>query len=399
MTNRFNESRKKFTLDWILVSIIAFNGLLGIIGIYLAAPLNNGNTSADFIIRQLFWFAVSIVLVYIILKMGTDRLFTLAYPLYFILMILLFFQVLASKQIITTSLIPWRNGAYAWYDIPGIGSFQPSEFMKIVLLLIGANIIMKHNEERTKFSFKDDVKLLMKLAVYVLPALIFIFLQPDTGVPIIIVISFAVMFFMSGVRREWFIIIGSAACVVFFGIIYLYYNDPQTLNALFGGSGTNYRLDRFYGWLDFEKYSIDQGHQLYRAISSIGTAGWTGHPLKSVVLVYPESRTDFIFAVLAQNFGFMGAVVVIVACFSLDLRLAYITYRSDLMRERTVMAGVLGLLIFQHFQNIGMVVGLLPITGITLPLISQGGSSLVSYMIPFAIAFHMYSEIQNAHQH
>ena len=102
------------------------------------------------------------------------------------------------------------------------------------------------------------------------------------------------------------------SCFLFFGIIFLYYNNPILLNKIFGGNAQSYRLNRFYGWLDYEKYSNDHGHHLYNAISSLGTAGWTGHDLKTVILQYPESQTDFIFAVLAQNFGFIGASFVII---------------------------------------------------------------------------------------
>lgn len=399
MKNRINESRKHFSIDWILIIIIALNAITGIIALYLSVPLNDASEGLYELNRQIMWYGISTVVVILLIKMGTDRLFTLCYPVYWVLMFLLFIQVLASRQIIHTGLIPKINGAYAWYVIPGVGSFQPSEFMKITLVLIGANIIVKHNAEKTSSNFKDDFQLLFKLAAYVLPAILLIFFQPDTGIPIIIVFSFAVMYMISGVRREWFIIITSIAAFLFIGIIYLYYNNQPLLNSFFGGSASSYKLDRFYGWLDYEKYSIDQGHHLYNAISSIGTAGWNGHTLQSVILQYPESKTDFIFAVLAQNFGFIGASFVVIIAFALDLKIASIAYLSEMSRERAMLAGVLGMLVFQHFQNMGMVLGILPITGITLPFISYGGSSVLSYMIPVSVALYMYSEKQNAHRH
>lgn len=399
MTNHINESKRTFHIDYFLVFILLLSGVVGLIGIHLSSPLNNLNDSKSDIIRQTVWFIISTGFVITLIKLGTDRLFTIAYPAYYVLMVLLFIQVLARYGIINTSLIPSINGAYAWYVIPKIGSFQPSEFMKIILIFISANIINEHNAEKEGMYFREDFMLMIKMARYALPPLILIVLQPDTGIPIIILFSLAVMFFLSGVRREWFIIIGSLAAFLFFGIIFLYYNNPILLNKIFGGNAQSYRLNRFYGWLDYEKYSNDHGHHLYNAISSLGTAGWTGHDLKTVILQYPESQTDFIFAVLAQNFGFIGASFVIILAFSLDLRLTWIAMRSDLTREKALITGAIGMLIFQHAQNIGMVIGVLPITGITLPFISYGGSSILSYMLPFSVAFYMYSEIKNAHRH
>lgn len=399
MRTQINESKRKFYVDYLLVAIIFASVAVGLVGINLSAPLTNfGSTRSD-ILRQITWLVISFVFIITLLKFGTDRIFSFSYILYYVLLLLLLGQVLARYRIINTSLIPPINGAYAWYVIPGVGSFQPSEFMKIMLIFISANIIDDHNKNKEDHSFTSDLMLVLKLARYALPALVLIVLQPDSGIPIIIVFSIAFMFFLSGVRSEWFIIIFSVAFLLFFGIIFLYYNNPALLNKIFGGNAQNYRLNRFYGWLDYEKYSASHGHHLFNAISSLGTAGWTGHPLGQVILQYPEAPTDFIFAVLAQNFGFLGASAVVVLAYSLDIRLAWIALRSDHTRERYLLAGAVAMLFFQHTENIGMVLGVLPITGITLPFFSYGGSSILSYMIPFSVAFYMYSEIKNARKH
>ncbi|NLW15512.1 MAG: FtsW/RodA/SpoVE family cell cycle protein [Erysipelothrix sp.] len=399
MRTQINESKRQFYTDYVLVILILLSAIVGLVGIYLAAPFNNLDTSKSDIIRQISWFFISFAFLTILLKLGTDRLFTVSYVAYGILLVLLVIQVMARYRIINTSLIPEINGAYAWYIIPKVGSFQPSEFMKVMLIFITANIISKHNKEKEDKSFTSDFILGLKIAKFAIPPLILIVLQPDSGIPIIIVISLVFMFFLSGVRSEWFIIIFSFAFVAFFGIIFLYYNNPALLNRLFGGNAQSYRLNRFYGWLDYEKYSGSHGHHLYNAIASIGTAGWTGHPIGSVILQIPEAQTDFIFAVLAQNFGFAGGVSVIILAFALDLRLIWIALKSDLDRERYLLAGAIAMLFFQHTENIGMVLGVLPITGITLPFFSYGGSSILSYMFPFSVAFYMYSEIKHAHKH
>ncbi len=396
MQKFINESKRHFTLDYTLVTILLLLAISSVVSIYMAGPLINAADSYKLVVRQIVWFIIGIGVVFVLLKIGSDRLFSASYLAYWVLMGFLLLLVLARFRIINTKLIPPINGSYAWFQFPFIGSFQPSEFMKIVLVIISADIIDKHNREKTDFSFESDFNLAMKMARYVVPALILNILQPDSGIPIIILISLGIMFFLSGVRREWFIIIMSLALFLFFGIIYLYYFQNEFLYQLMGGG---YRLERFYGWLDFEKYPDAQGYQLYQSLLSVGTAGLTGHPLRTVVSLIPEAQTDFIFAVISQNFGFLGASFIIILSFALDIKLVLITLHSNLNKERYMMMGIVGMLMFQHFQNIGMILGLLPITGITLPFVSYGGSSLVSYMIPISVALFMSSETENAHRH
>lgn len=395
--NKFiNESKRTFTLDKTLMIILLALATISVSAIYMAGPLINSADAMDVVIRQIVWYVIGFTTVFLLLKFGTDRLFSLSYLAYWVLMFFLLMLVMARFKVIKTSLIPEINGSYAWFQIPKFGSFQPSEFMKIILVIISADIINKHNDQKQAYTFESDFQLIFKMARYVLPALVLIVLQPDTGIPIIILFSLATMFFLSGVRREWFLIIATISAFVFFGIIFLYYTNKNLLNSLMGGG---YRINRFYGWLDYEKYPADEGYQLYQSLLSYGTAGLTGHDLRSIILFYPEAQTDFIFAVIAQNWGFIGATGVIILSILLDIKLVLITLRSTLYKEKYMMMGIVGMMMFQHLQNMGMIMGLLPITGITLPFISYGGSSLLSYMIPISVALFMSSETENEHRH
>ncbi|QIK69095.1 FtsW/RodA/SpoVE family cell cycle protein [Erysipelothrix sp. HDW6C] len=401
MNNFINESKRHFTLDKFLLLILLAFGVISIVAIYLSAPLlNQGVAEARSLVqKQIMWYIIGFILVAFLLKIGVDRMFTVIDVAYWILMVFLFGLVLAHYRVINFRFMEAINGTNAWYQIPGIGSFQPSEFMKIVLIIKAANTINTHNINKKATTFRSDFELIFKMAKFAIPPLILIILQPDTGVPIVILFSLATMFIISGVRREWFIIIGTLAVSLLLGIVFLYRTNPELLNSMLGGGKTSYRLDRFYGWLDYEKYAMSHGYQLFQALTSIGTAGMTGHPLGTLVAIYPEAQTDFIFAVISQNFGFIGAASVVALVFIFDIKLISNTIRSDLPRERYMMMGIIGMIVFQHLENIGMILAVLPITGITLPFISYGGSSLMSYMIPIAVAFHMYSETQNRHRH
>ena len=164
--------------------------------------------------------------------------------------------------------------------------------------------------------------------------------------------------------------------------LYVYHYD--FLGKLVGGP---YKLTRFNGWLHPEENVGGDGYHLYMALLAIGSSGLTGHGMGVNLVDIPEAQTDFIFAVIGQSWGLIGTVFIVILCAALDLYLCRIATACENMFEKYIVIGVLGILIYQQFQNIGMVIGLLPITGITLPLISYGGSSIISYMIAFGIIF------------
>jgi len=204
------------------------------------------------------------------------------------------------------------------------------------------------------------------------------------------------MLSMSAIKPQWIIVGGLSAITLFVGVIFLFETNPQLLGQLVGGG---YRLTRFYGWLHPEKYILTWGAQLYTALMAIGSAGVSGHGAASIAISFAEPQNDFIFAVIAKNYGLIGVGITILVNLLFNLKLILIALKFDGLKEKYMVAGLLGMLFFQQVQNMGMVVGLLPITGITLPLISAGGSSLLSYMIPLAVIFHMSSETKNKTAH
>ena len=276
------------------------------------------------------------------------------------------------------------NGATSWFNFPVLGSFQPSEYMKIVLVIITANVIDEHNKNKSIDSFELDFNLFIKILKWALPPMILIFLQPDTGVCIIIAISIVAMVLCSGIKKEWIIFIGVFLLIAILIFVFLYVYHYDFLGKLVGGP---YKLTRFNGWLHPEENVGGDGYHLYMALLAIGSSGLTGHGMGVNLVDIPEAQTDFIFAVIGQSWGLIGTVFIVILCAALDLYLCRIATACENMFEKYIVIGVLGILIYQQFQNIGMVIGLLPITGITLPLISYGGSSIISYMIAFGIIF------------
>ena len=266
------------------------------------------------------------------------------------------------------------NNSRCWFTIPGIGSFQPSEFMKIFIMLILATMIHNFRSDYKNPTIKEEFIFILKTLGIVLIPSILTFLQPDTGAVLIYLIIYFSMMFVSGIRLRWFVGAGSLLVILIIGILGLYFYKENLFIKLFGTS-IYYRLDRIFNWQN------GSGLQLENALAAIGSAGLFGHGYNNTPIYFPESSTDFIFAVYASNFGLIGVLILLTIIIYLDIQIILLTRKKILDTDKFIVAGILGMLIFQQIQNIGMTVGLLPITGITLPFVSYGGSSLLSYML------------------
>ena len=215
-----------------------------------------------------------------------------------------------------------------------------------------------------------------------MPPCILVYLQNDAGVTMIMLASVVFIIFMSGIQAGWFIIGGIVVAIIIGVMVYIFLYEHDLFVSLMGG---DHKLGRFYGWIDPEGTYGDQGYQLFNALLSYGTAGLWGHGMETALINLPEAQTDFIFAIIALSFGFVGGGLTILIICIFDILLIRIGFRSKNNRDKYFTAGIFGLLVFQQVWNIGMVLGLFPITGITLPFLSYGGSSLLSYMIAMGI--------------
>ena len=398
MSQQPERIHKKFHIDRTLMLLLLAMTCVSLLAIYCADPIMATRLQGTHLwLKQGMWYAIGFLMLAFLTRFGSDRLFTGVKIFYWILMVLLAI-LLVDKYVIN---LPDRfirpiNGTTAWYQIPGLGTFQPSEFMKVVLIIMVANIIHEHNLGKTEMSFASDFNLFWEVGKIAVPPLILIFLEPDTGIPLIIIVSILVMLAVSGVRKEW-VWLGAAGLVIGFGgLIFMFKFYPNLLSSILGGG---YKMRRIYGWLETEKYINTWGNQLYTSLLTIGSSGLTGHGFREVLIRFPEPQTDFIFSVIGQNFGFLGTTSVVALLTAFDLKLISIASRHDQPRERYMVAGMIGMLLFQQLVNMGMITGLFPITGITLPFISYGGSSMLSYMIPLAIVFQMSSENKSRLMH
>lgn len=358
----------------ILISIILF-AIISVVTISSAQMLLD-DTMKNLAFKQLIWYGTGFILAYFIMFIGNEFLYKNVWIFYAIGVISLILLLFFGTPI---------NNAKCWFVIKGIGNFQPSEFMKIILILTLATMINKFNKDYDKPTLMNEFKFLIKVFIVVLIPSFLTFLQPDTGVVLIYLLITFVMLFVAGIRYRWFLFVIAAAIIVVGSILVIYFISNDLFIKIFGTSFF-LRVDRLLDW------SNGSGYQLENGMTAISTGGLFGSGYKNTPIYFPEPQTDFIFAVFASNFGLIGATGLIALITYFDIKLIQIAINSKNNINKYVISGIIGMLIYQQLQNIGMTLGLMPITGITLPFISYGGSSLLSYMIMAGIIFNISNE-------
>ncbi|MFK3938302.1 rod shape-determining protein RodA [Alkalihalobacillus sp. NPDC078783] len=361
-------------LDYTLLFLMFVLMCISLLAIYSAS----GQYSVDpsyFVIRQLIWFAVGAVIIVGVMFVDYDFFKNLTVPVYafgmLLLLIVEFFGV-------------YRNGAQRWINL-GVAEIQPSEFMKIFLILALAHLLYKVTTHRKDTSIQGDLMILLKILALGIPPFFLILKQPDLGTALVIASIIGVMILMSGIR--WRILVFMFVFVVFIlsMLVWLYNAHFDIFNIFI----KSHQLDRILGWLDPDGDTSGIGYQLNLALQGIGSGQFYGSGFMQGVQTQsdtlPEIHTDFIFAAIGEEFGFFGAMVLLVTYFLLFYRMIMIALTCNNLYGSYLVAGVIGLLVFQVFQNIAMTIGLMPITGLALPFISYGGSALLTNMLAMGI--------------
>lgn len=371
----YMKKESKFKVEnCILIPIILF-AIISIITIFCTRNL----LASDFqnlFIKQALWYILGFGIAYVMMIFGNKFLYNNAYVFYIIGVILLILVLFFGKTI---------NNARCWFVIPYIGSFQPSEFMKVFLMITLSRMINDFNEEKRNNDVSTEFKFLLKVLVIVGIPSVLTFIEPDTGAVLIYFIITLVMLFVGGFRSRWFIItLGTILTLggLFIGIYFL----KQDLFIDIFGTSFFYRMDRILNW------SNASGLQLTNGLTAIGSGGLLGNGFNNTPIYFPEMQTDFIFAVFASNFGFVGVMLLLILIVYFDVNIVKLGSKSYNNNDKLLTGGIIAVLLFQQIHNISMTIGLLPIMGITLPFISYGGSSLISYMILIGMLFNISNE-------
>ena len=256
-------------------------------------------------------------------------------------------------------------GADSWLKLPVIGNFQPSELAKIGLVMLAADIFEQmHNKEVTM------LKGFGKMAAVYAPPMLLILAQPDFGTAMVIVFTFICMLFAWGVRYRYFLLAFSSFVVIIVPLVWSFYLKPyqkeRILSLLFQGSSPQ------------SEYNLQQSKL---AIASGGLSGNHTGILTSV----PVKESDFIFAAISEHMGFIGTTTVIILAFFFLCRCLYVAANIKSKSASYMMTGFTGYFAFHFIENMGMAVGLLPITGIPLPFMSLGGTAMLINFIAFGV--------------
>ena len=362
-------------LNYSILFTVFLLAVISIITIY-SAQTYIAKSSGNLALKQTIWYFVGTIIVIALIRLKNEYLYKNTWFLYIIGNLLLLGLFFFGTEI---------NSSKCWYVIPGLGSFQPSEFMKVFLMLTLSTMIHDFRMNYSNPTVGEEFVFLLKTLGIVLIPSVLTFLQPDTGCVIIYFVIYIAMIFVSGIRARWFVIAISFVTILIAAILGLYFSNEPLFIKLFG-TNLFYRFNRIFDW------SSGDGLQLENAMSAIGSAGLFGHGFNKTPIYFPEAGTDFIFAVFASNFGLIGSFLLLALIIFFDTKIIMLAQRKITDKDRYVLIGIVAMLVFQQIQNIGMTIGLLPITGITLPFISYGGSSLLSYMILIGIILNISME-------
>ncbi|MBZ5201039.1 rod shape-determining protein RodA [Planomicrobium chinense] len=369
-------------IDWPLAFILFLFFAVSLIAI--SSAQTSGQYLTNFVPRQALFYFISICMIGILMYFDPEQYKKMAYYLYglgILLLIVLMVSPDGPGQIAAPV-----NGAKAWFHTPFV-NIQPAEFMKTFYILALAKMISSHHENNPLKTLKTDFILLGKILFCLMIPLGFILLQPDLGTALVFIAITLALTVVSGIT--WKIIAPSFGGVAIIGSLLLWMTlyMQDFLSSAFGLKP--YMFERIYTWLDPYSYAESGGYNLIAAMNAIGSGEVFGKGYQGRQVYVPENHTDFIFTVISEDFGFIGASAVIILFFMLIYHLTRITLQFKDTFSTYVCAGIIAMITFHVFQNIGMTIQLLPITGIPLPFISYGGSSLIGNMLAIGIVFSM----------
>ena len=336
----------------------------------------------NFVIRQAFWYVVGGIIIGAALFLDSDQYKRLAWYIYGAGIFLLVLLLISPE-----SIAPHRNGAKSWFMLGPLGSIQPSEFMKTFLILALARVITNHHELNPSKTIQSDFQLLIKIGLTTLVPLAFIMQQPDLGTSLVILAIMTGIILVSGITWKLIVPIYASIGVLGAGILSLVIWAPDLLEKYLNVKP--YQFGRIYAWLDPYNYAKLEGFHLINSLNAIGSGQIFGKGYSDREVYIPENHTDFIFSVIGEEYGFIGASVVISLYFLLIYHLTKTALDTKEPFNAYVCAGIISMITFHVFQNIGMTIQLLPITGIPLPFISYGGSSLMGNMLALGLVFSM----------
>lgn len=337
--------------DFIMLFTVILISILGILNLYGSLSLDHRGFSDPFVIKQAVWFLISYFVMFVIISIDYNTLIEAAYYIYAVIFILLLI-VLVKGRI--------THGAERWFSL-GVVTFQPSELVKITLILALAKFFTA-SDKKSGYRVRD---LIIPFLLMLIPAFL-IAKEPDLGTALIVFFLGFIIVYLAGIKKNSIIIMVSVI-LLFIPLIWMHLKE--------------YQKERLLVFLRPSKDYLGAGYNIIQSKIAVGAGGLIGNGFgngsQSLLNFLPAKHTDFIFSTFAQQFGFLGSLLLIGLYFVLIIRGFMIVSRTKKLQGFLVGAGALSILVLHTVINICMAIGILPVVGVPLPFFSYGGTSLL----------------------
>jgi len=372
----FNKRLLK-NLDYVLISVILL--ILAVSLLVLSSA--TANISSDpllFIKKHLFAIGMGVVCAVFMISFDYTRLIRYQHYIYAVLLVLLAIVMVMGHA---------SHGAQHWVAI-GPFLFQPSELGKVLMIICFASYLVKRQGELN--TLRD---LMPSFAYFAVPFLLIV-AQPDLGTALVFLAILFGMLYLAGANPRLLLGIIGCGLAVAVGAIVLHFSPLHLPLPL-----ENYQLNRLIAFIDPYRDPQGTGYHIIQSLVAIGSGGLTGKGLycgSQVQLNFlPEHHTDFIFSVVGEELGFLGAGFVLLLYYVLIARTIKVAFQSRDLFGRLLVGGIVSMWLFHIVENIGMTIGMMPVTGIPLPFLSYGGSAMLTNMIAVGIVLSVQLRREN----
>ena len=375
--------------DFPIVGIVSALLLIGILSVYVAVSHDYPQMVWSFLGQQLAWIGMGCFICLIVTIFNTKFLWQITPFLYVLGLALMVIPLIFYNPSMVAS-----TGAKNWVAYGNITLFQPSEFMKIpFILMLSRSIVqfLQRNKGRERL-LRQDWFLILELTIYTIPVFVLLALQQDLGTALVFMAIFAGLVLVSGVSWKIilpvvFVLVGGVAGFLF---LFLSEGGRAFLHQQLGMP--TYQMNRILAWLNPFDYAQTTTYQQAQGQLAIASGGLFGQGFNVSNLLVPVRESDMIFTVLGEDFGFAGSLVFLILYVCLIYRILKITLQSNNQFYTYISIGFIMMLVFHIFENIGAVTGILPLTGIPLPFVSQGGSAIISNLIGIGLVLSIHNQ-------
>lgn len=375
--------------DFPIVGIVSALLLIGILSVYVAVSHDYPQMVWSFLGQQLAWIGMGCFICLIVTIFNTKFLWQITPFLYVLGLALMVLPLIFYNPSLVAS-----TGAKNWVAYGNITLFQPSEFMKIpFILMLSRSIVqfLQRNKGRERL-LRQDWFLILELTIYTIPVFVLLALQQDLGTALVFIAIFAGLVLVSGVSWKIilpvvFVLVGGLAGFLF---LFLSEGGRAFLHQQLGMP--TYQMNRILAWLNPFDYAQTTTYQQAQGQLAIASGGLFGQGFNVSNLLVPVRESDMIFTVLGEDFGFAGSLVFLILYVCLIYRILKITLQSNNQFYTYISIGFIMMLVFHIFENIGAVTGILPLTGIPLPFVSQGGSAIISNLIGIGLVLSIHNQ-------